>query len=110
MCPNILALFSSEPYCDPSEQADPNDNLSMRSHLTNTSLQQERGEEGVRLLTELTACRIMNSGLSGEQCDVLDENDVQTIVSQMVEITGETFRAAVQMPVHFLVSINYPLI
>ena len=102
MCPDILALFSSEPYCNPSEQASIDDDTGLRLHLTNTSLQQERGEEGVRLLNELKGCHIMNGDTLLH--DTLDESDIRAIVSQMVEIIGETFRAATQMPVHFLVS------
>ena len=80
--------------------------MDLRPHLTNTSLQRERGEEGVRLLKELIGCQILNYTSPGGRSDALGEDDVQAIVSQMVEIIGETFQAATQMPVHFLVSLN----
>ncbi|KAI0724450.1 hypothetical protein C8T65DRAFT_691499 [Cerioporus squamosus] len=64
MYDRILALFSAVPYNPPSKQSGDGEaagELDLAAHLTNTSLQQERGEEGVRLLEELVGCHILSA-------------------------------------------------
>lgn len=94
----ILALFSSEPYVSPEEIGD---HSQLARHLTNTSLQTHRGEEGVRLFSELQGCRIL-SGRNKHA--VLDEAAIEEICKQMTCILAEVFRAAIAQPVHFQVS------
>ena len=77
-------------------------NLSLKPHLTNTSLQTDRGEASVRLLNELVGCQI----LSPEWDRRLTEEDVKGLVNKMGEIISETFKAALENPVHFQVIIN----
>lgn len=91
----ILALFSSAPYRSP--ESDRLQDLS--AHLTNTSLQTHPSEYAVRLLDELVGCRI----LSGNSNAKLTSADVSFIVGQMVDILAETFKAALDTPVHFQV-------
>ena len=92
----ILALFSSVPFALP-ETGDSNPSLG--PHLTNTSLQTDWGETGVRLLDELVGCQILSSG-----CDrKLTEEDVSNLTNQAAEILSETFKAALENPVHFQV-------
>ncbi|KAI6005236.1 tubulin-tyrosine ligase family-domain-containing protein [Pisolithus orientalis] len=72
-------------------------------HLTNTSLQIHRGEEGVRLFDELIGCHI----LSGSRGDLLlSELDIADIKEQMAWILADVFKAAVEQPVHFQVLPN----
>ena len=92
----ILALFSSVPFVLP-ETGDSNPSLA--PHLTNTSLQTDRGEAGVRLLNELVGCQILSSGWDRK----LMEEDVNDLVNQIGEILSETFKAALENPVHFQV-------
>lgn len=140
-----LALFSALPYTTPSkppgdsEDAQVED-IDLAPHLTNTSLQTERGEAGVRLLDELVGCHALGSpviGLNGHSVPttrqsvrgramgqaidvdqvrnqrqevpsqntsaehVFTKKDLQDIQNQMSEIVGETFKAALDMSVHF---------
>ena len=74
--------------------------IDLSAHLTNTSLQTERGEAGVRLFDELIGCNVLND-LSNE--NILTENDVEDIKTQIVEVLAETFRAAMNMSIHFQV-------
>ena len=99
----ILALFSSVPFVLP-EAGDPKPPLA--PHLTNTSLQTDRGEAGVRLLDELIGCQILSPGWDRK----LTEEDVNDLVDQAGEILSETFKAALENPVHFQVSFwpSYP--
>lgn len=82
------------------EVGDPNPSLT--PHLTNTSLQTNRGEAGVRLLNELVGCRILSPGWDRK----LTEEDVKDLIYQMGEILSETFKAALENPVHFQVIID----
>jgi len=92
----ILALFSSAPYIVPSsDQA--SFPLDLTPHLTNTSLQLQCGDDNVRLLDELVGCHI----LSGESNAILRSSDIDTIIIQMQHILADTFKAALQNPVHF---------
>lgn len=75
----------------------------LQAHLTNTSLQTSRGEEGVRLLDELVGCHILQ-GRSAEPIGVFTENDRRNILQQMSEVLAQTFRAALETPVHFQVN------
>ncbi|KAH8120298.1 tubulin-tyrosine ligase [Phellopilus nigrolimitatus] len=97
--PRVLALFSSEPYSNPSDGPGPSENMDLRPHLTNTCLQRDNGEQSVRLLSELIGCSILSESASGQ--DKLREDDVNSMLSQMSDILAETFKAALQMPVHF---------
>ncbi|KAI0361738.1 tubulin-tyrosine ligase [Trametes cingulata] len=133
----ILALFSAVPYIPPSQQEcdESTGELDLAAHLTNTSLQTDRGEAGVRLLDELVGCHVLSSPAHGpgrqqpkprramgqamdpesiaaakrEQAeDVLDaqypkmtSDDILQIKRQISDVLSETFKAAVEMSVHF---------
>ncbi|KAI6132698.1 tubulin-tyrosine ligase family-domain-containing protein [Pisolithus croceorrhizus] len=93
----ILALFSCEPYDFP-RRGNSESSVSLLSHLTNTSLQIRRGEEGVRLFDELIGHRI----ISGNERNInLLESDVVDINQQMARILSDVFKAAVEQAVHF---------
>ncbi|KAI0932341.1 hypothetical protein AcW2_000999 [Taiwanofungus camphoratus] len=146
----ILALFSAVPYSAPRVPAkDLSDvhavNENLAAHLTNTSLQTERGEAGVRLLDELVGCHVL-SGPSpnvppsrtqqprppqalGQTLDVeriqaarkeqkenaqeartsqqnesiFSAEDVDDLKTQIAVVLSETFKAALEMSVHFQV-------
>ncbi|KAI9062970.1 tubulin-tyrosine ligase [Trametes sanguinea] len=112
----ILALFSAVPYSPPSAQREDAEDyeLDLAAHLTNTSLQTERGEAGVRLLNELVGCHVLSSSTStagGQQPDsdestqnqhrTISPEDISEIKSQISDVLAETFKAAVEMSVHF---------
>ncbi|KAG6878429.1 hypothetical protein C0993_007030 [Termitomyces sp. T159_Od127] len=108
--PNPLLLDPSEASIDgvpkPSEvkvpYEEPTDasSLDLTPHLTNTSLQTHKGEEGVRLFDELVGCQILSSH-EGDSSLKFTREDLTNIVRQMVEVLGETFKAALENPVHF---------
>jgi len=98
----ILALFSSVPFALP-EAGDSNPSLT--PHLTNTSLQTVRAEAGVRLLDELVGCQILSPGWDRK----LTEEDVNNLINQIGEILSETFKAALENPVHFQVIDRWQL-
>lgn len=98
----ILALFSSEGYSDPNDSEAGNESsldIDLRPHLTNTSLQSEAGETNVRLLDELEGCHI----LSGDKTGTLKKADITGLISQVRDVLIDTFRAALQNPIHFQV-------
>lgn len=99
----ILALFSAAPYVNPSEQGSDPD---LVPHLTNTSLQTDRGEAGVRLLDNLIGSSILSANDSHGQ---LTEDHIKHIIQKISEILAETFKAALENPVHFQVGL-YQLI
>ncbi|KAH9946770.1 tubulin-tyrosine ligase [Amylocystis lapponica] len=69
MCTRILALFSAVSYTPPEKYPSVDAvNEDLAAHLTNTSLQKERGEAGVRLLDELVGCRILSSSSANPEC------------------------------------------
>lgn len=137
MYERILALFSSVPYSPPSKLSDDAD-IDLAAHLTNTALQQERGQAGVRLLDELVGLHILSSTqqmparhsqrppramgrimdpetLRAErrqqaaqaqqpQYPTLTVEDIEDLKEQIGEVVSETFKAAVDMSVHFQVS------
>ncbi|KAF9458209.1 tubulin-tyrosine ligase [Collybia nuda] len=96
-----LALFSSVPYINlaktPVKSADfpPMD---LAPHLTNTSLQSDNGGMSVWLLEELIGRRIMSA-----HADKLEFNhdDMINLTNQMVTVLAETFKAALENPIHF---------
>jgi hypothetical protein len=98
---HILALFSAKPYGTPG--SDENEDVDLTPHLTNTCLQAEHDERYVRRLDELVGCRIL---------DILNDygtftsDDRDSILEQISDTLAEVFRAAVQMPVHFQVSVR----
>lgn len=100
----ILALFSAVPYEHPVAETEDGDSLpiDLAPHLTNTSLQTERGEEGVRLLDDLVGCSIY-SGDDATEKATLTSDDVSIMVGQMSNILAETFKAALSAPIHFQV-------
>ncbi|KAF7310674.1 hypothetical protein HMN09_00610300 [Mycena chlorophos] len=57
-------------------------------HLTNTSLQTERGDENVRLFDELVSCRV----LSGDTEARFTPQDKEDIVDQIATVLAETFK------------------
>ena len=136
-----MALFSAVPYVAPSKATadkDSRPSLDLAPHLTNTSLQTERGEAGVRLLDELVKCHILSGGPRGtpqrqpprppramgqaldpeairsarksqEQHSVISQDDIEDLKRQVGDILAETFKAAVEMSVHFQVSYEHAL-
>ncbi|KAJ3538506.1 hypothetical protein NM688_g6513 [Phlebia brevispora] len=93
----ILSLFSALPYSSPSD-SDDSSGMDLSAHLTNTSLQVERGEAGVRLFDELVGCNILHGSLEN---GILTAADLEDIKSQMADVLGETFKAAMNMSIHF---------
>jgi tubulin---tyrosine ligase len=103
----ILALFSASPYVYPVPE-DENKDLDLTPHLTNTSLQINRGEEGVRFLDELVGCDILS--LDGaREGPKLTSTDLADIVDNLADVLAETFRAALENPVHFQVRYVTPI-
>ncbi|EGO03213.1 hypothetical protein SERLA73DRAFT_101340 [Serpula lacrymans var. lacrymans S7.3] len=98
MYTRILALFSSNPYTPPNQS---NGSIDLTPHLTNTSLQIDRGEAGVRLLDELAGCQIFSLAQDVNQTNAFTSGDIRFIKDQMANILAETFKAALEMPVHF---------
>ncbi|KAH7921796.1 tubulin-tyrosine ligase [Leucogyrophana mollusca] len=101
----VLALFSSAPYEAPTVKdiACGDGRIDLIPHLTNTSLQTHNGEEGVRLLDELSGCRILSypyGAADGEE-SYFTAGDIVSIQRQMANVLAETFKAAVETPVHF---------
>lgn len=107
MYPRILALFSAVPYIPPTQSftfdGQPMD-VDMAPHLTNTSLQTHRGEDGVRLLDELVGSHVLSPGVQDVNHTILTVDDISNLKGQMAEILAETFKAALDSPVHFQVS------
>lgn len=98
----ILALFSAVPYVATTTGSGESPSIDLTPHLTNTSLQIHNGEESVRLLEELIGCRIVSA--DQDQLEFKREDTV-SITSQMVGILAETFKAALESPIHFQVCI-----
>ncbi|KAJ3750194.1 tubulin-tyrosine ligase [Lentinula detonsa] len=93
----VLALFSSVPYSVPNAQDD--FQVDLTPHLTNTSLQTHRGEEGVRLLDELVGCHILSE--NSEHHPILTSEDVSDILRQIAVVLADTFKAALENPINF---------
>lgn len=118
LCPQILALFAAVPYASPVlSEVDGierrSSSIDLAPHLTNTSRQTYRGEEGVRLLDELIGCSILSSDENSKGPDghlTLTPGDVAAIKDQIAQILSETFKAALEMPVHFQVGIHQEFI
>jgi tubulin---tyrosine ligase len=108
----ILALFSAKPYTSPFAIESSEDPTDISAHLTNTSLQKDRGEAGVRLFDELLGCHIISKVGSvqntepqcgGTEAAVFSEADAVDIKDQISELLKDTFQAALGMSVHFQV-------
>ncbi|KAJ3719732.1 tubulin-tyrosine ligase [Lentinula raphanica] len=96
----VLALFSSLPYTVPNaSDSSTSTQVDLAPHLTNTSLQTHRGEQGVRLLNELVGCHILSDGF--EDHPILTLDDVDDILGQISSVLSETFKAALENPIHF---------
>jgi tubulin---tyrosine ligase len=95
----ILALFSSAAYQEPTSNDETNINLA--AHLTNTSLQTDKGEQYVRLLDELVGTSILSE--SNDVQKTFTEDDLKDICAQVASLLGESFKAALGMSVHFQV-------
>jgi hypothetical protein len=80
--------------------------MDLRPHLTNTSLQTHRGEEGVFLFGELLGCDVFTPQ-SAERQIRFGEEDAANILDQMCDILADTLRAAVEHPVHFQASPSH---
>ncbi|KAF8584494.1 tubulin-tyrosine ligase, partial [Ramaria rubella] len=93
--PHILALFACVPYSVPSHDTV----VELAPHLTNTSLQMDRGDAGVRLLNELAGCSVLSTHGNGNL--VLSISDIARITDQIAHIVADTFQAALASPVHF---------
>lgn len=104
MYDRVLALFAAVPYVSPTKGEAVNDaaagNIDLTPHLTNTSLQIDRGEEGVHLLDELSGCHIL-SGANTDGGALFTTEDINNIKVQMGSVLAETFKAALEMPIHF---------
>ncbi|KAI9462495.1 TTL-domain-containing protein [Lactarius psammicola] len=101
----VLALFSSKPYTLPAPAAD--GGIDLTPHLTNSSLQTHRGEEGVRLFDELVGCHVMSDDAGGGPRSILlTQSHLENIQDQMAVTLSETFKAAIQSPIHFQVLAN----
>lgn len=105
MYDRVLALFAAVPYVSPTKREDVSDaaahgNIDLTPHLTNTSLQIDRGEEGVHLLDELSGCHIL-SGDDTNRGGLFTPEDIENIKVQMGAVLAETFKAALEMPIHF---------
>jgi len=107
----MLALFSWKPFALPAASGDDDDAIDLAPHLTNSSLQTHREEEGVvRLLDELVGCHILSSRGSspdsppGSDPDpTLTSDHLANIQDQIADTLAETFTAALQSPIHFQV-------
>ncbi|KAG6842529.1 hypothetical protein C0991_000055 [Blastosporella zonata] len=65
-----------------------------------------KGEEGVRLFNELIGCQILS--LRGEEASsTFSAEDLADIIRQMVKVLAETFKAALENPIHFQASSAY---
>jgi len=53
----------------------------------------------VRLFDELVGCHVRRN--HADFTNIFTENDRQNIVEQMTQVLAETFKAALQIPVHF---------
>ncbi|KAH8987149.1 TTL-domain-containing protein [Lactarius deliciosus] len=96
----VLALFSLKPYTHPAPATD--GGIDLAPHLTNSSLQSHRGEEGVRLLDELVGCHVMSGDAGdGPRSNLLTQSHIENIQDQMAHTLSETFKAAIQSPIHF---------
>jgi len=97
----VLALFSSKPYTPPAPATD--GGIDLAPHLTNSSLQTHRGE-GVRLFDELVGCHVMSGDPGGGPGSILlAQSHLENIQDQMADTLSETFKAAIQSPIHFQV-------
>ncbi|KAI9512798.1 TTL-domain-containing protein [Russula earlei] len=95
----MLALFSSKPYTPPARANDA-DAIDLAPHLTNSSLQIRRGEEGVRLFDELLGCHILSCE-PGPGGTTLTLDHLVNVQDQVADTLAETFRAALESPIHF---------
>jgi hypothetical protein len=106
MYDRVLALFAAVPYVNPTKGEGVSNaaagNIDLTPHLTNTSLQIDRGEEGVHLLDELSGCHIL-SGADTDRGALFTPEDIENIKVQMGSVLAETFKAALEMPIHFQV-------
>jgi len=104
MYDRVLALFAAVPYVGPTKREGSNDdapgNIDLTPHLTNSSLQFDRGDEGVRLLDELSGYHILSGDNRGSRV-LFTPQDIEDLKVQMGAILAETFKAAVEMPVYF---------
>ncbi len=107
----ILALFSSKPYTSPFALDSSDEPTDISAHLTNTSLQKERGEAGVRLFDELIGAHILSKPghtstepQRGEDKNIIfTETDAADVKKQISELLRDSFLAALGMSVHFQV-------
>ena len=81
--------------------------MNLAPHLTNTSLRSNHSKDTIRLLEELINCRVITGRSEGIK---LTAEDVTDIVSQIVDVLAETFKAGLETPIHFQVSCLFPLI
>ena len=101
----MLALFASKPYTPPVSAPASGDSIDLAPHLTNSSLQTHRGEDGVRLFDELVGCHILPHGADspGSNYPTLTSGHLGIIQDQIADALAETFTAALQSPIHFQV-------
>ncbi|KAI0094710.1 tubulin-tyrosine ligase family-domain-containing protein [Irpex rosettiformis] len=105
----FLALFSATPYTSPFRLDSSENPTDISAHLTNTSLQKERGEAGVRLFDELVGSHVLSrSGHTSmepqrgvDEDAIFTEADATDVKKQIGELLEDSFRAALGMSVHF---------
>jgi tubulin--tyrosine ligase len=108
----ILPLFSAVPFALPTDaenSAEGSMDVDLTPHLTNSSLQTHRGEEGVRLFSELVGCNVL-SHQDADSSLTLTAEHIDGIIVQMGDVLAETFKAAVNAPVHFQVRYTASLL
>jgi tubulin---tyrosine ligase len=98
----ILALFSSKPYSPPVLRVGADRVVDLVPHLTNSSLQGGEGEGCVRLLDELVGCHVLPKG-TDVPVSILGTDHLDIIQDQIAGALAETFKAALQSPIHFQV-------
>ena len=102
---HVLALFSSEPFESLGCAAD-SQTIDLRPHLTNTCLQGDPKDASVLLLRELVGSTLLGSMFDDPVNPSFTEKDLESIMDQISGALAETFKAALQMPVHFQVRFS----
>jgi tubulin--tyrosine ligase len=103
--PHFLALFAGADYAELHRNLEAERDMDLRAHLTNTSLQIPTPEspdpnDNVRLLSEMVGTPVLS--LDGGERKLADK-DLETITQMVYQALADTFRAALESPVHFQV-------
>lgn len=62
----------------------------------------------MRLLDELVGCHVISGDIGGESRTFLTQSHLESIQDQMADTLSETFKAAIQLPIHFQVMFVFP--